>query len=115
MSDPPRDVDPESLTSWNDNTSADNNEDTYTTDDAATTNMSSDGRLRLQAEPDALNDPRYAGIKVSRKELRPDGVESDSSEGSDSGSGSDGHSCEYNEIDQQQMYNTPRLSHSDLF
>ena len=32
--------------------------------------MSSNGRLLLQAEPDVLNDPRYAGVKVSRKKLK---------------------------------------------
>ena len=103
FSDPtPRDIDPESLTSWNDNTSAnrddedddDDIQEDYHEDDEDDdyTTMSNDGRLRLQAEPDALNDPRYAGVKVSRRELRPDGVESSSDDGSNSSGGSDSDS-----------------------
>jgi hypothetical protein len=63
-----RDVHPESLTSWNDNTSANRDDDDDDDDlqedyheddeDNVDTAMSNDGRLRLQAEPDALNDPR---------------------------------------------------------
>jgi protein AATF/BFR2 len=87
LSDPtPRDIDPESLTSFHDNTTAsyipkrgdDNDHNKYGD------TMNRDGRLLLQAEPDALNDPRYSGKKISRKDLQPEGDIS-SSDSDDSG------------------------------
>ena len=78
----PVDIDPEALTSFSDNTAATaSTSDKYDEDDGEA--MQTSGRLLLQAEPDALNDPRYAGKTVSRKELRPDNTGSDSSDSSD--------------------------------
>ena len=78
----PRSVDPEALTNFDDGTashldpaSKQSALDDYG-DDASYNNT--DGRLTLRAEPDALDDPKYAGVAVSRRTLKPDGFVSDS-------------------------------------
>ena len=87
----PVDVDPEALTLFSDNTAATaSTSDKYDEDDGEA--MQTSGRLLLQAEPDALNDPRYAGKTISRKELRPDDMDSGSSDNSDSSPSSDSNS-----------------------
>ena len=119
----PRDhVDPESLTSFNDNTSAKYDKDDHDDDEDIAQSMSSNGRLLLQAEPDVLNDPRYAGVKVSRKKLKSkrNGRNSDSSSSSgsesDSDSDSDGQSSSASSSDSDSEKEDPFAAfdnHSD--
>jgi protein AATF/BFR2 len=90
FSDPtPRNFDPEALTTFGDDTASTASggiaRDHYG-DGGASHNMA-DGRLTLRAEPDVLDDPKYAGVAVSRRALR-DSSDSGSATGSDSGGGS---------------------------
>ena len=97
LADPtPRSVDPESLSAFGDGTGASMGAvDRTSYGDGDGEASVAGGRLTLRAEPDALNDPRYAGIAVSRSALKGTGASDSSSSGIENskgdgrGSGSD--------------------------